>query len=359
MAKIESRILHEAIRSVVSRYNALAMHANPQDIQFQLSRRVARDIEAITRPITGRELEEIINSHALELNGRYSNHSLMDRQVLQTASMENFNELFGNRVISYGDQEDEVVDEGLDVANKLSQDESLPQQQVSFIVETEVLANKPVKVKQIEAKQDSTTLEKKPRIVKKKKAVAPKAHSVTETQVAKSDIADAQPLVQNDNPEVLTKPVVQETKSSIDDTPNKVDTNKSISVVKLVKDSENDKVKPVSAKKQSRKKTSADTDVKTKEDTDKAAKTDVEQQTTDEVKTLALPPSDGFEKSYESFLVRRLRKHYGMGHTEFSQKTGISMSTLKSWEAGRRIPSGAGKQLIILLSKRPDLIKLL
>lgn len=105
MAKFDARVIHDTIRTIISRYPALAMHANPQDIQFQLSRRLSRFIEDSKHDLTIQDLLRVADANARELSDRYSGYSLMNRPVsLHDVDMGNIEEDFGNRVIYYGDE---------------------------------------------------------------------------------------------------------------------------------------------------------------------------------------------------------------------------------------------------------------
>lgn len=50
------------------------------------------------------------------------------------------------------------------------------------------------------------------------------------------------------------------------------------------------------------------------------------------------------------------RHKSGLSQRLFAERLGISINTLKSWEQGKRQPSGSALALIKLINKNPDLI---
>jgi putative transcriptional regulator len=51
--------------------------------------------------------------------------------------------------------------------------------------------------------------------------------------------------------------------------------------------------------------------------------------------------------------VKVIRKHVGMTQTEFAAAFGISVSTLRHWERGDRIPRGPARVLLCVVAKAP------
>jgi putative transcriptional regulator len=51
--------------------------------------------------------------------------------------------------------------------------------------------------------------------------------------------------------------------------------------------------------------------------------------------------------------VKAIRKHAGMTQTEFAAAFGISLSTLRHWERGDRIPRGPARVLLHVVAKAP------
>jgi len=51
--------------------------------------------------------------------------------------------------------------------------------------------------------------------------------------------------------------------------------------------------------------------------------------------------------------VRRIRRRLHQSQTEFALMIGVSVSTLRNWEQGRRHPEGAARALLRVASKHP------
>jgi putative transcriptional regulator len=51
--------------------------------------------------------------------------------------------------------------------------------------------------------------------------------------------------------------------------------------------------------------------------------------------------------------VQAIRKHIGMTQTEFAAAFGISVSTLRHWERGDRIPRGPARVLLRVVAQAP------
>jgi putative transcriptional regulator len=54
--------------------------------------------------------------------------------------------------------------------------------------------------------------------------------------------------------------------------------------------------------------------------------------------------------------VARARAKLGLSQTRFASLLGISASTLRNWEQGRRRPSGAAKILLKVATRHPKLV---
>jgi len=59
---------------------------------------------------------------------------------------------------------------------------------------------------------------------------------------------------------------------------------------------------------------------------------------------------------FESHDVQLLRKQYGLSQEKFAALLGISVSTLRNWEQGRRKPEGPAQVLLRVAAKHPEAI---
>lgn len=53
--------------------------------------------------------------------------------------------------------------------------------------------------------------------------------------------------------------------------------------------------------------------------------------------------------------IRSVRERVGMTQTEFAQRIGISVDTLRNWEQGRRYPTGTARALLRIIDRAPEL----
>jgi putative transcriptional regulator len=67
-----------------------------------------------------------------------------------------------------------------------------------------------------------------------------------------------------------------------------------------------------------------------------------------------MKPSRVFE--YDRPNVRSIRDQYGLSQAKFANMLGISVSTLRNWEQGRRKPEGAARVLLRVAAKYPDAV---
>lgn len=65
-------------------------------------------------------------------------------------------------------------------------------------------------------------------------------------------------------------------------------------------------------------------------------------------------PSGTFD--FENPDVQVIRKSYGLSQNKFAKLLGISVSTLRNWEQGRRKPEGPARVLLLVASKHPEVI---
>lgn len=55
--------------------------------------------------------------------------------------------------------------------------------------------------------------------------------------------------------------------------------------------------------------------------------------------------------------VHRARDSLGLTQKQFAQAFGVSVSTVRNWEQGRRTPSGAAKVLLNVIEQSPETVK--
>ena len=52
--------------------------------------------------------------------------------------------------------------------------------------------------------------------------------------------------------------------------------------------------------------------------------------------------------------ARRVRRRLGFSQSEFANRIGVSLDTIRNWEQGKRCPTGAAKALLKVLDKAPE-----
>jgi putative transcriptional regulator len=67
-----------------------------------------------------------------------------------------------------------------------------------------------------------------------------------------------------------------------------------------------------------------------------------------------MKPSRVFE--FADTDVQKLRKQYGLSQEKFATLLGISVSTLRNWEQGRRKPDGPAQVLLRVAAKHPEAV---
>ena len=65
-----------------------------------------------------------------------------------------------------------------------------------------------------------------------------------------------------------------------------------------------------------------------------------------------VPASDRVHE-FDSLDVRALRQATGKTQVEFASLIGASPDCLRSWEGGRRVPSGSARKLLMLINTDP------
>ena len=54
--------------------------------------------------------------------------------------------------------------------------------------------------------------------------------------------------------------------------------------------------------------------------------------------------------------IKRLRASYRLSQGQFAAVLGISVSTLRNWEQGRRLPEGPARVLLQVADKHPEVV---
>jgi putative transcriptional regulator len=54
--------------------------------------------------------------------------------------------------------------------------------------------------------------------------------------------------------------------------------------------------------------------------------------------------------------VARIRGRTGLSQPHFAQRIGVSVSTLRNWEQGRRVPEGPARVLLAMLDRNPGIV---
>ena len=67
-----------------------------------------------------------------------------------------------------------------------------------------------------------------------------------------------------------------------------------------------------------------------------------------------MKPGRSFE--FDSPGVQAIRKQYGLSQEKFATLLGISVSTLRNWEQGRRRPEGPARVLLRVAARHPEAI---
>ncbi len=55
--------------------------------------------------------------------------------------------------------------------------------------------------------------------------------------------------------------------------------------------------------------------------------------------------------------VKSIRAKTGLTQEKFAETYGLSLSTLKKWETGIRVPEGAAKAYLTVIAQRPKVVK--
>ena len=73
-----------------------------------------------------------------------------------------------------------------------------------------------------------------------------------------------------------------------------------------------------------------------------------------QIKEKKIPPSRIFE--FDSNEVKALRESLNKSQSEFAKLLGVSVSTLRNWDQGRRKPMGPAQALLKLVKLQPQIV---
>lgn len=303
MAPIDAKKIDQIIQAAIADHPALTSHANPQDIRFQLLRRMKQDLKNLESQSEA-TLEACAFDHAKELSFKYDNTSLF----LGTSPVSDQTKSH-DHVASYGEDKP-----------------SNPPKESLTIKKNKAATSDKAKPQVKQTNQKPTNSKRLTRTVRDDKK-----DQVTKV-LDKAAVADTDLLQPSSLEPVQQAP---EGQTGIADQPKK------------------------QAKHQAKNKTTDNTDELIKKSNKKNLVVQNQEGELILTEPKKLSPSDpNYEaNSVENFLVKKVREESGLSQREFAKKLDISLATLKSWEQRVREPSGAAKKLIYLLSKRPSLIK--
>lgn len=369
MAKVDPRTVRNTINLAVMKIPVLANQANPQDIRFQLFRRVTRELEKIADQINEIELQKIVDNHVQELGSRYANYSPMSRPLAHTQDffIENEPEDFSERTVKYDSSYGKKnIEDPRELILKLGIDYDrlhlYHEQQRRGVLEGEIA-------------------------IKKEDVFIPHvnpANSIQRSEAVNEDLPPSQWERTLGLAEVTTSNPVRSKNADFSQAvsmPNSLhadgtDTHrasKKYSVIRKdhnLKKKKNLKTTQAQATKESKKITATVADLTTITDQDilqvqetlknpnaypKASKAILSVLKQGTIQGADNIPADG----NEHILLRRIRLRSGMDHDQFAKKLGVPKSTLKAWEYGARVPSGAARVLIKLLNNYPYLLNLI
>lgn len=57
---------------------------------------------------------------------------------------------------------------------------------------------------------------------------------------------------------------------------------------------------------------------------------------------------------YAARYTRMVRKRLGLTQQELAQRINVSLDTIRNWEQGKRVPTGAAKALLKILDRSPE-----
>jgi putative transcriptional regulator len=59
----------------------------------------------------------------------------------------------------------------------------------------------------------------------------------------------------------------------------------------------------------------------------------------------------------EAYDTRKIRKRMKLSQAQFAKRFGFSLDSIQNWEQGRRIPDGAARTLLMVISQEPKAVE--
>jgi putative transcriptional regulator len=59
----------------------------------------------------------------------------------------------------------------------------------------------------------------------------------------------------------------------------------------------------------------------------------------------------------EAYDKRKIRKRMKLSQAQFAKRFGFSLDSIQNWEQGRRIPDGAARTLLMVISQEPKAVE--
>jgi putative transcriptional regulator len=59
----------------------------------------------------------------------------------------------------------------------------------------------------------------------------------------------------------------------------------------------------------------------------------------------------------EEIAVRRIRQKMNMSQSVFADYFGVNVRTIQDWEQGRRVPTGAAKNFLLVIDNEPEAVR--
>jgi putative transcriptional regulator len=59
----------------------------------------------------------------------------------------------------------------------------------------------------------------------------------------------------------------------------------------------------------------------------------------------------------EAYDTRKIRKRMKLSQAQFAKRFGFSLDSIQNWEQGRRVPDGAARTLLLVISQEPKAVE--